>query len=359
MKETIPPKQAIALMLAFILDGAIIFPTASEAQRNLWISIIISGGAAFILFVLYYKIQLLYLGKNLYLINQESLGKILGNIINILYIWYFLHLGALTLRDFGEFMTALTMPETPEMAIMVLSALTAVYIVKKGLEVIGRFALFSTILTLIITSILFIFLIPKMQINNILPIMAQGIKPVLGGAWSALTFPFGECVLFLVIFSETSNKTTLKKGYFVGLILGGLFLLIDNFIVIAVLGDKVLGFLYFPFYTVLSRIRIGEFIQRLEIIGGVILNIFGIIKITLCLYAASLGISTLFKIDNYKILCLPVGLLMVNISNILYENIMELVFWTSKYYKYYALPFQIFFPILIILVSKIKKRKIS
>lgn len=357
MKEELSTKQAIALLLAFILDSAIILPTAPEAGRDNWIAVIIAMIFSSVLFVLYYKIQLLYPGKDLFRISQEALGEILGGLINLFYIWFFLHLGALTLRDFGEFMSVMTMPETPMVTIGILSTLTAVYMIKKGYEVIGRFALFTTISTLIIMGVLFVLLLTKVDIENILPVMGQGIQPVLMGAWSAFTFPFGECVLFIVIFSQITNPKTLKKSYFIGVILGGILLLINSFMTISILSEKVVGILYFPFYTMLSRIRIGEFIQRLEIIGGIILNVFGMIKVSLCLYAASLGISRMLKIDDYKLLSLPVGLLMFNIGGIIYTDIMGLVSWTAKYYKYYALPFEVFFPVLIFLASKLRKKR--
>ena len=355
MKELISPKQAIALIIAFILDGSIILPTASEGGRNLWISIIIAIILSFIIFNVYYNIQMLYPGKDFYEICQNSLGKVLGNMINILYIWYFIHLGALTLRDFGEFMNVLTMPETPKTVIMIISTLICVYMVKKGIEVMGRFALFATILTLINVSILASMLTPKIDIKNILPIMGDGIKPVMLGAWSAFTFPFGECVIFLTVLNNLNNYKLIKKVYYRGLVFGGFFILIMSVYELSILGEKIYGSLYFPAYTALSRIRIGEFIQRLEIILGINLNIFGIIKISLCLYAVCIGIRRMIKIDNYKILALPAGLIMFNLANILYDNIMELSSWTANIFKYYALPFEVFFPVLILVLGKIKK----
>jgi spore germination protein KB len=355
MREEISSKQAITLVLAFILDAALIFPTATEAGRNSWISVIIAIMASFIIFTLYYRIQLLYPDRDFYLISQEVMGGMLGRIFNILYIWYFLHLGALTLRDFGEFMSVMTMPETPRVAIGILSILTAVYMTKKGCNVIGKFSLFASIATLITLGILFMLILPKVNIKNILPVMSQGIQPVLTGAWSAFTFPFGECIIFTVIFAQLKSAEAIRKSYFIGLTLGGIVLLINTFLVIAVLSEKVISFLYFPFYTMLSRIRVGEFIQRLEIVGGIILNVFGIIKISLCLYAASLGISRLIKLDDYKVLLLPVALLMLTLTNILYDNVMELVSWTAKYYKYYALPFEIFIPVIIFIAAKVKR----
>jgi spore germination protein KB len=356
MKEFISSKQAIALIVAFILDGSIIFQTAPEAGRNVWISILIALVLSFISYTVYCIIQMSYPGKDLYEICQISLGKVVGNIVSVLYIWYFIHLGALTLRDFGEFMSVLTMPETPQTVIMVISTLISVYMVKKGIEVIGRFALPATIFSLINIGLLAFMLIPRIDIKNVLPILGEGISPVMEGAWTAFTFPFGECVLFLTVLSNLNDYRQTKKAYYAGLICGGALVLIEGFYEIAILGEAVYRSLYFPSYAALSRIRIGEFIQRLEIAAGINLNVFGIIKISLCLYAASMGISRMLDIKDYKVLALPVGLIMLNLSNILYTNIMELVSWTAKVYKYYALPFQIFFPAAIYAAIKIKKQ---
>lgn len=355
MKELITPKQGIALILAFILDGAIIFPTAADAGRNLWISIIIAIAMSLLLFTLYYGIQMLYPGKNFYEINELTLGKIGGSIVNVFYIWYFLHLGALTVRDFGEFISVLSMPETPKIVIMAISTLVGVYIVKKGIEVIGRFSLFASVFSSIIIILLSLLLIPKIDINNILPIMGEGTGPVLKGAWDAFTFPFAECVLFIVVLSNLNNHKATRKTYYAGLALGGGFLLLASFFEIATLGEEMYRSLYFTSYTALSRIKFGEFIQRLEIVGGLVFNVFGIIKIVLCLYVASVGISRIFNIKDYRTMVLPMGLLMLNLSSLLYDNVMDLVAWTTKVYRYYAIPFQIFFPVLIFIAGRVRK----
>lgn len=357
MREVISKKQTIALIAAFILDGSIILPTAPEAGRDLWLSIIIAIFISCGLFWLYSEIQMLYVGKDLFDVCNLTLGKFIGTLLNILYIWYFLHLASLTLRDFGEFMSVLTMPETPKFVIMLVPCFISAYAVKKGIEVIGRFSLFSSIFTFTIIIILGILLTPEIDIKNMLPIMGDGIPRVIVGAWSAVTFPFGECVIFLCITNNINDSKLVKKSYFTGLAIGGLFLLFASLCEILTLGEEMYGSLYFPAYRALSRIRIGDFIQRLEIIGGLVLNVFGLIKISICIYASSIGISKILKVQDYTAIVIPVVLVMFNLSNILYENIMELVSWTSQIYKYYALPFQLFFPIIILIVSKIKNTK--
>lgn len=357
MRELISKKQIIALIVAFILDGSIILPTAPEGGRDLWLSIIIAIFISCGLFWVYSEIQMLYVDKDLFDICNLTLGKFIGSILNILYIWYFLHLASLTLRDFGEFMNVLTMPETPKFVIMLVPCFISAYAVKKGIEVIGRFSLFSSVFTLTIIVILAILLTTKIDIKNILPVMGDGISPVMEGAWSAATFPFGECVIFLCITKNINDSKLIKKSYFAGLAIGGLFILFTSLYEILILGEEMYGSLYFPAYRALSRIRIGDFIQRLEIIGGLVLNVFGLIKISICIYACSIGISKILKVEDYTAIVIPVVLVMFNLSNILYENLMELVSWTSQIYKYYALPFQLFFPIMIFIAAKIKNTK--
>ena len=62
---------------------------------------------------LYVKIALLNPSKTLVEILKERMGKVVGNILAVFYIWYFIHIASMVFRDFGEFITAMTFPETP------------------------------------------------------------------------------------------------------------------------------------------------------------------------------------------------------------------------------------------------------
>lgn len=68
---------------------------------------------------------------------QALLGP-MGKIIGLLYIWFFVHLGAIYLRQFTELFTSVTMPETPPVVFSVAMAVLAAAAVRSGLEVIGR-----------------------------------------------------------------------------------------------------------------------------------------------------------------------------------------------------------------------------
>ena len=115
---------------------------------------------------------------------------------------------------------------------------------------------------------------------------------------------------------------------------------------------------YFPSFNMARTIHIGEFLSRIEGSISVNLVLAGITKISVCLICAAKGISSLFQIKNFKHMILPMALLAMALSAILYKNIIEM-FAFLKYYNIYAVPFQLFIPVIIWIAAErfVKKKK--
>lgn len=128
---------------------------------------------------------------------------------------------------------------------------------------------------------------------------------------------------------------------------------------ILVLGADTEHVLYFPSYSTIGLIQVGTFIERIEIIVAVVYLLTGIIKIGICLYAVSNGIAKVFNFGSYRTLVAPIGLLMMNLSCFIYTNTMEMFTWASKIYPYYAIPFQIILPVVILIASEITVRMVK
>jgi spore germination protein KB len=101
---------------------------------------------------------------------------------------------------------------------------------------------------------------------------------------------------------------------------------------------------------------VGDFLARLE--GSIAMNFIlaGIVKLSVCLIVASKGTATLFGIENYKEVILPVSLFIAALCSTLYHNVMQM-FDFVRFYRYYAIPFQILIPIIIWIAAEIKMRK--
>ncbi|MCM8709512.1 endospore germination permease [Clostridium sp. SYSU_GA19001] len=358
-KEVISDKQGITLVILFILGSTLVVCSGGEAKKDMWLANIIGILLTFPIVLIYAKLLSMFPGKDIFDISIMVLGRLLGRIVNILFIWFAIHLGALVLSNFSEFISIVGLQETPSVAPMACIMILSAWGVKAGIEVIGRWAEFFFSVLMIIIIFQELLCIQNINIVNILPVLEEGIKPVIKGALSAFAFPFAETVIFIMVFSSLKDKKSPFKSYIVGLIIGGILLTVISFINTLVLGDYIISLNYFPSYAAIKTINITEFLQRLESVLAITFLIAGFIKISMCLLGASKGISKLFNFKDYRFIVVPIALIILNVEFLVYKNMMELNRWVEQVYFYYAFIFQVILPVVIFIVAKIKLRKSS
>lgn len=356
-KEIISNRQGISMMVLFIMGSTLILGTGSSAMQDTWLAILIAVLLAMPVIAIYVRFSSLFPEKNLYEVLDTVFGGLFGRIIALFFIWYAFHLGALVLRNFQEFIKVVAFPETPQFVPVAMMGILSIWAVKEGIEVLGRWSQFAMIILTLIIIVVSALSIKDMDFDHLRPFLYDGVKPVLSGAYGALTFPFAETVIFLMVFNFSKARNNPKKVYFYGLLIGASFVLLVSMRNILVLSAGFLQQIYFPSYAVVSLINIGEFLQRIESTVAVVLLLSGFVKNCVCLLAACKGVDYLFKIGNYRQIVAPVGLLMMITSCIIYNNIMEMEDWTLNVYRYYALPFQILLPAAIWIAAEIKVKK--
>lgn len=208
-------------------------------------------------------------------------------------------------------------------------------------------------------AILLVFLLDIKELNysNIMPMVDQGWQPVWHGAFSAFSFPFAEAILFTAIFTSVKGKKSLVNVFMVGLLISGGLLLLITLQNIFMLGPYTMSNVYFLTYSAVGRINIGEFIQRIEGSMAIIFVICIFMKLAVCLMAASKGIAKLFGLSSYRSVVMQTGLLTAYLAYVIYDNIMEMQYWAQHIYSYYALPFQVIIPVILLVFSEIKVRR--
>ncbi len=354
-KEIISSKQGAAMMLMFTIGSTLIIGGSRQARQDAWISILLSMLMALPIYLIYARILRLFPNKGLFDIVEELFGKVFSKIIILLFTWYFFHLASMIIRNITEFIQIASFPETPQFFVALLIGILCIYIVKSGIEVLGRLVEFILPIVLLIILLTIMASIPKMNWMNIKPVLYNGWQPVISRSFYLFSFPFAETIIFTIIFSTLPTKSNPYKIYLLNLIISSLLLLLISLRNILILGNFNVIRYYFPTYTVVSLIHLGEFLDRIEIIVSAIFVFSSIIKTSLCLFATSIGTAKLFHLDNYKPLASPLCLLILNVSFILYQNAMEMFNWL-EIYSYYALLFQLVLPIFIWIVAEIKTR---
>lgn len=355
-KEIITNKQGIATITMFIMGSTMVLGTGGEAKQDAWIAIIIAVIMAFPVVFVYSRILSLFPGKNLFDIVEILYGKVFGKLVALLFVWYSVHLGALVIRNFAEYIQIVSMPETPQFVLTMLMGLICIYIVKSGVEVIGRWSILVAFIIILALILLNILSIPQMRLSALKPVLYNGFNPVLKSAMTIFAFPFGETVLFMTVLGALNRQGSPFKVYAVSLIIGGIVLLAATIRNITTLGVETLSILYFPVHGSISLIDIGDFLQRVEVVVSIIYLLAGIIKVGVCLYAASLGFAKLFNFKDYRKIIIPIALVTMNLSCIIYKNAMDMFYWALIIYKYYAFPFQVIIPVAILITAEIKTR---
>jgi spore germination protein KB len=355
-KEIISSKQAIAIIVMFLFGSSVVLGVNSELCQDTWLGLLVSVIMFVPLFIIYSRIMKLYPQKDIFIIIDELFGKVIGKIFTILMSWYALHLGALVLRNFSEFIQVVSMNETPEVVLMIAMIIIVIYLAKSGIEVLGRWAIVAFVIIIISIIVTLMFTASKADFNNLLPIFNHSPKEILSSAYSILSFPFAETILFTTIVCTIPKKDSPYKIYLYGTLLALIIFIVIITRNIAISGAPSIKASYFPSYSSARLIGVGDFLTRIE--GSITINFIlaGITKITVCLFAAAKGIAHLFKVTNYRSLITPAGFLMVALCSILYSNITEMFAFLPTY-SIYAIPFQIIIPVIIWITAEIKKKK--
>lgn len=352
--EMLSEKQMISIIILFVFGSNVVIGVNIYAKQDSWIVLILAALFSLPLIILYSRIIKLCPGRDIFEMSTELCGKVFGNIINVLIIWYALHLGAMIIRNFSNFIETTSMESTPEIVIMILLLLLTVYLVKSGIEPMGGFAVLILALIIIIVASTLLFSLDVYDKAHFVPI-DHDLLFLAEKATITTAFPFLETILFLAMASSFSKNTSPYKIYLLGFLFSAIFLFVIIIRNISILGPHNMNDAFYPSYTAARVLHLGEFIQRIE--SSITYNFFlaGTIKIGVCLFAVSKGVSKMFSIEKYKHIVFPCGLLMLGVSSFSFSSALEMSLFPVVY-RFYTIPFQIIIPVVLWICAEIKNR---
>jgi spore germination protein KB len=348
-------RQIQCLIIMFWGGSLVILSASGTAKQDVWIAILMATLMILPNIALYSRIIKLYPGLNLFEIFDKICGKYIGKTFSLIYTLFALHLGSMVVNTFNQFIHILNTPETPVILTGAMVTALAVWAAKNGPENIARVAKYTWPILLFSVAGTFVIAIREMDINNLLPIMETDMKSLLNSATSYYALPLGEAILCLCFFSSV-DKNTKASGIF----LKSLIWFIGLLLLIAVRNVLILGLpsviqFYFPSYQAVSVISVGEFFTRIEVLIGVNLMLAGFIKICVCLYCSSLGLTKLFNFSDQKQMVVPCALIIFTLSEMLTKNSIQYLDFT-KIYPIYVLPFEVIIPVIVWIVAEIRNK---
>lgn len=332
----------------------------SYAKQDAWISVILGIMIGLLVMWLYNTLGIRFPNMTLVEINEKLLGKWLGKIISFFFCCC-LFLAAATLLFFlGDFLTTQFLPETPIEVIHILFILIIIQGVRLGIETIARTGeiLFPWFMMFFIIFILF--LSPKIEVQNMQPVMETGIKPIIMTSLLYLQFSSLSLVCLLMVFPAFINQPKRAfKSFIFGNLIGGIFLLSFTILSILVLGvDNSVRQLY-PSYSLARKINVGGFVQRLEAMLAIIWFISLYFKMIIYFFGSAVGFAQILNLKDYRPLTLPLGMILVVLSLVLYPNITYSRSASVEVWTPLMITIGFLLPLSLLFVDLIRKRFLS
>jgi len=351
-------RQAILLNITMITATVILSSpaiAAKHARQDAWLSMLLVIPLALPVALIIAKLGSLFPGQTLVEYPTQILGKWPGKLLGLLYLLWFFQISAVMIREYSNFLVDVFMRDTPIIAFSIIVVALAAYTVKKGLEVLARVNDIFLPLILISILILILLIIPEMNINRFLPVFDAGAVEIFRGAvspwaWAAEVSTFAMLIPFIAQPGQALRiaVTTIP--------LVGLFFTLLAAATVATFGP-VIGNMIYPVLNTARVINIAQFIERPEPLIMAIWVTGGLLKISIYYYVTVLGCAQWLALKDYRPLVLPVGAILVALSIILFENILELIHFLAYVWPPYALlTFEFGIPLTLLIIALVRKR---
>lgn len=352
-QEKISLSQLNLLIVGFVFGGLAVTSPAKAAYQDAWLAQILSWIVGFLLVTMYLALAKLNPQKTLIQMLKEHFGKYLGSIISIFYILFFIHFASLTMRIYGEYMVTVNFQNMRVVSIICFVFLAIVYALKNGIEVAARVNQLIVPVMIFIVAVTVVLSASTFNYDNLLPFLEDGFFNVLKIGFRILSVSFGNMIVFLMIYPIVQEKQGIPKVTYFGTAIVGLILLVILLRDTLVLGPRMMSLQTFPPHVTLSLIP-GAVIEPLVSINVLI----GVgIKTIIFIYCALLGITEIFNLKDYKLILLPVVTVVVAVSTWIAPNYPDLYRWIERNMVYYALPFQVIIPCILLIISLIRNNK--
>jgi spore germination protein KB len=358
-KMKITNHQLFSLTANAAFGGSVIViasAIAAIAKQDAWISALLTPilGMPVIWICCFLGSQ--YPGLTFIEIIKKILGKWIGTIAAASYISICLTLAYHVPWYVGDFVTTQAMPETPPYVINLLFIIAVVIAVLYGIETIARaselyilFVLILSVLTVVLVSL-------NIKFENLQPVLENGIVPVFKGSYVLSCFIIFPIVLLMMIYpANIDNASEAKKSIFRGFLFAGFITFITILMSILVLGSRITAILKYPTYLLAKEISLGIIFTRLEFIVAGTWIITQFMVGTLTFYVAVKGLSQLLGLKDHKRIVIPMGLIILVMSEIVFPDDIYQINWVNLVWMPYATTNGFILPFLLFIVHLIKK----
>lgn len=292
------PVQAVAVLMLMMLANVNFLLTprimATAAGRDSWIAgllgIVLTGGVVWFLVRLARRFPRLTLVE----IAQTVLGRPLGTAVGLVYIVLWLARAGWLVEVQSQFFRRTLLNETPEFALSAYVVVLSTYLAHHGIEPMVRlFLTFVGVYVAVITPVTFLS-IREMEFARFLPVLENGVTPVLEAAWLMYSFSIG-LEFVLMVHPHLLSRKKLLASAFTGLLMAGIPFYLILIILIGTFGEVGLSNFLLPVLSLVEAIELPGFTGfRVDPIFMVLWSLLVFAGVSTCQYLAISALRRLF-----------------------------------------------------------------
>ncbi|HBR01295.1 MAG TPA: hypothetical protein DD738_01630 [Ruminiclostridium sp.] len=366
--------SVFCFMQATILRSGYII---SMTRNDSWIMAVTGFIFSLPIVAIYAALLRKFPGKNLIEIDEIIFGPVLGKVVSVLYLFFFLSLAALNSWDLGIFVVNFMIPDTPISAVILISLIGCVYSIRKGIENLIYLSTFIFIVAVGSMAINTILVLKDVQLEYLKPFFRLEPMKYIQGTVSVTAVPMAEVLAFTMITPMLEKDQKAGKPLLIGLVLSAASMAIVMLRDIITLGPLV-SIVTLPEFEAVRYISLAEPLTRMESIYAVVLIVLLLFKVTILLYAFALGFTHMLSREkqslpnhhitstssgagqplsqkSYPPLTLVSAALVFFYSLFVFESVMENMDWGATAAPFFSLTFAFLLPAVSLLVASLRK----
>ncbi|HUW66050.1 MAG TPA: GerAB/ArcD/ProY family transporter [Spirochaetia bacterium] len=243
--------------------------------------------------------------------------------------------------------TAFRWPELVVLAVLVLGALAAGYLARRGLASLGRLSEYGAVVAIVLIVVVGLTVLPKVNWANYTPFLTHGWLPVLRGA-GTLMQRFSLAYILLLFLPRTENAAGAVNWIFVTIFLVAVLMGV-GILSIGIHGAPVVAATFLPSLQLIQDSVFGRagWLTALAVVGWLLSLV---LKAGLGYWLVSATLAETMDRD-FRRLIVPVGIGVLIVANLLWSNVDESYIVFAQYFRWLAYTAGMAAPALLLLAA--------
>lgn len=179
------------------------------SKHDAWISVILAGLLTHIVMWLIVRTLSKYESADLYGINYDLFGKVIGTLFNCIYMLYYLCITIVIMRNYVDVIQAWIFPDLPTWLIVSLLLVLTIYAGFGGIRVIIGMCMLGFVVILF-TVFLFHSSLKYAIWTQLLPVMESNVKDIINGS-IRMSFSLAGFEIILLLYPYIVNKERIMR----------------------------------------------------------------------------------------------------------------------------------------------------